>query len=437
MKLLEVARALADRVEHRGELRRARRAAPARAPECASEAIGASELLSSWLITRITFFQVCTSWRAQLARQLAQQRAARARGRCSVKPRAREVVDLLLAAVARRREQAVAAARDRLAQRLGRALRAASSSARPSSLRPLVEQLARRDVARRRRGRSASHQQHRDRRVLHHRVEQQLALARGAWRCSRSTSPSALCAATSSPSSSSRCQREAEREVAVAVARSRVPASARNIASIGAQRRARSRRSRAAARTAQRDRAGQPAAGRASAAQRRGRARRQPRATSAHAPAARAAARSVSRARRCGRQALSSRGDARAAPCAGTAPGATARVARRPARSRRARAQRRLDRLAVGLVGCARGRPRAPRQAEVARRVIDVAVASSAARCDRVLQLAHVARPRVRAAAPSRAPSSSCLPAAEEVLGQRQDVVGALGQRRQRAARSR
>ena len=33
-------------------------------PECDSERIGPSELLSSWLITRMTFFHVATSWRA-------------------------------------------------------------------------------------------------------------------------------------------------------------------------------------------------------------------------------------------------------------------------------------------------------------------------------------------------------------------------------------
>ena len=31
--------------------------------ECTSEVIGASELLSSWLMTRIVFFQTSTSWR--------------------------------------------------------------------------------------------------------------------------------------------------------------------------------------------------------------------------------------------------------------------------------------------------------------------------------------------------------------------------------------
>jgi hypothetical protein len=59
---LEVARALLHRAEDFGQALRA--AAPQQlTPGLGEGAIGASELLSSWLITRITFFHVCTSWR--------------------------------------------------------------------------------------------------------------------------------------------------------------------------------------------------------------------------------------------------------------------------------------------------------------------------------------------------------------------------------------
>ena len=89
------------------------------APECASEAIGASELLSSWLITRITFFQVSTSWRRSSAVRREQEQLVRAAVEAEVA--AREVVGLLLAVVLDR-EQPVAAAPERLAQRRRRAL---------------------------------------------------------------------------------------------------------------------------------------------------------------------------------------------------------------------------------------------------------------------------------------------------------------------------
>ncbi len=112
-------------------------------PECASEATGASELFSSWLMTRMTFFQVCTScrrsstviWRnssSSCARPLSRKRAPG------------QVVDLLLV-VGADREQSVAAAVKGIAQRQ-RGLAENSSRRMTFELPALVEQLPGRDI---------------------------------------------------------------------------------------------------------------------------------------------------------------------------------------------------------------------------------------------------------------------------------------------------
>jgi hypothetical protein len=61
---MQMARALFDRAEDPLQLRSVGTLDRSGGPECASEEIGASELLSSCAITRITFFHVSTSCRA-------------------------------------------------------------------------------------------------------------------------------------------------------------------------------------------------------------------------------------------------------------------------------------------------------------------------------------------------------------------------------------
>ncbi len=89
------------------------------------------------------------------------------------KSAAREVIELLLV-VALDDEQAIAAARDRIAKRLGRGF---EQHAEQHALEPATagEQLARGEVAVDDVAAGIA-EQHRDRRVLDHRVEQQLAL---------------------------------------------------------------------------------------------------------------------------------------------------------------------------------------------------------------------------------------------------------------------
>ena len=110
---------------------------------------------------------------AQLARQAAQQRTAGARGRCRRNAAAREVEDLLFVARARRRTGRRRRARSpRAAPRARpRASREADAFEPAAAVRQLARgEVAVDDVA------AGLDQHHRDRRVLHHRVEQQLAL---------------------------------------------------------------------------------------------------------------------------------------------------------------------------------------------------------------------------------------------------------------------
>ena len=84
----------------------------------------------------------------------------------------------------------------------------------------------------------------------------------------------------------------------------------------------------------------------------------------------------------------------------------------------------------LGLVEAARGRGAPAPPAGRDRRRDRLAAGQQRGALDRVLQLAHVARPRMRAAA-RRARRRRARAAVQEVFGQRQDVVAALGQRRQ------
>ena len=113
----EVRRPLLDRREHARKPRRASGAPASSCPECASDVIGASELLSSWAITRITFFQIATSC-AAISRVSCLNSSRRCGWLFSVNGRLLTWKIFRLGAF-RDREQCVRLAVDRVAQRLG------------------------------------------------------------------------------------------------------------------------------------------------------------------------------------------------------------------------------------------------------------------------------------------------------------------------------
>ncbi len=143
-----------------------------RLPECASERIGASELLSSCAMTRMTFFHTMHFLGGELARQLLEEQQL---VRLAVEDEAApgEVVDLGLAADLHG-EQCVAVALERLAQRGGGFLEQRLER-EPLELAAAAQELARGDVAVDDPAGGVG-QRERERRRLQHRIEKELAL---------------------------------------------------------------------------------------------------------------------------------------------------------------------------------------------------------------------------------------------------------------------
>ena len=430
----EVPRALLDRRAAHSAAARAGRAAAARAPECASDAIGASELLSSWLITRITFFHVCTSWRRSSAvrwRSTSSSWRRPLRRKCA----AREVVDLLLVVAVADGEQAVAAALERFAQRR-RAPRASSASKRLAfELAAVAEQLARGEVG----------------------VDDVAASDRPAASPPACSAPSCRAAARAGPAPGAaraarrraRCARrpdrrarrcaahaQAEREVAVAIAGDACRRARGTATCIGANARAHVRRPAAARARRPRAAAGEPPV-REPRATATARARPAERHVAPARPRANRSAASGSGWRRrmaiaVSPRAMPSRSMRRYSACRDRPSSAAACATTPPLRCERGldRARGRARRPAPrGGRSAPAGRPRSAalmhrRRARAARRA-----------AMRVLQLAHVARPAMRAAA-------RVARVGAEALARRQEVVARAagcrrGARRAAAARAR